>query len=89
VTGANKEGFPIIASRSAKTTVRVRDGETFVLGGLVSESSVDSVAKVPLLGDLPLLGKLFRSERTSSSETEVVIMVTPVILDESTAAEVL
>lgn len=81
VTGSNKEGFPVISSRRASTTVRVRDGETFVLGGLVSESNVRSTAKIPLLGDLPLLGRLFRSERTTSTETEVVIMVTPIILD--------
>ena len=80
VTGTNKEGFPIIASRRASTTVRVRDGETFVLGGLVSEINVKSTTKVPLLGDLPLLGKLFRSENSSSTETEILIMVTPVIL---------
>lgn len=89
VTGTNKEGFPIIASRRASTTVRVRDGETFVLGGLVSEINVKSTTKVPLLGDLPLLGKLFRSENSSSTETEILIMVTPVILDGSAAAEVL
>ncbi|MGB4164708.1 MAG: secretin N-terminal domain-containing protein, partial [Bacillota bacterium] len=75
VTGTNKEGFPIIASRRASTTVRVRDGETFVLGGLVSEINVKSTTKVPLLGDLPLLGKLFRSENSSSTETEILIMV--------------
>ncbi|NLH14277.1 MAG: hypothetical protein GX476_07490 [Firmicutes bacterium] len=89
VTGTNEEGFPIIASRRASTTVRVRDGETFVLGGLVSEINVKSTTKVPLLGDLPLLGKLFRSENSSSTETEILIMVTPVILDGSAAAEVL
>ena len=89
VTGTNKEGFPIIASRRASTTVRVRDGETFVLGGLVSEINVKSTTKVTLLGDLPLLGKLFRSENSSSTETEILIMVTPVILDGSAAAEVL
>lgn len=88
ITGTNKEGFPIIASRRASTTVRVRDGETFVLGGLVSEINVRSTTKVPLLGDLPLLGKLFRSENSSSTETEIVILVTPVILDGSAAAEV-
>lgn len=89
MTGTNKEGFPVIASRRASTTVRVSDGETFVLGGLVSETSVWSVTKVPLLGDLPLLGKLFRSERGTSTETEIVIMVTPVILDVPAGAEVL
>jgi type II secretory pathway component GspD/PulD (secretin) len=89
VTGTNKEGFPVIASRRASTTVRVRDGETFVWGGLVSETSVWSVTKVSLLGDLPLLGKLFRSERGTSTETEIVIMVTPVILDVPAGAEVL
>lgn len=88
VNGLNKEGFPIISSRRASTTVRVRDGETFVLGGLVSEINVDKTAKVPLLGNLPLLGKLFRSQSTQTSQSEIMILVTPVILDPAADKEV-
>ena len=80
--GFNKDGYPIISSRRANTTVRVKDGETFVIGGLLHEFASQSVGKVPLLGDIPLFGKLFRTERTEKSETEVVIMVTPHVIEE-------
>lgn len=80
--GFNKDGYPIISSRRANTTVRVKDGETFVIGGLLHEFESQSVGKVPILGDIPLFGKLFRTERTEKSETEVVIMVTPHIIEE-------
>lgn len=80
--GFNKDGYPIISSRRANTTVRVKDGETFVIGGLLHEFESQTVGKVPILGDIPLFGKLFRTERTEKSETEVVIMVTPHIIEE-------
>lgn len=80
--GYNKDGYPVISSRRANTTVRVKDGETFVIGGLLHEFESQSVGKVPILGDIPLFGKLFRTERTEKSETEVVIMVTPHIIEE-------
>jgi type II secretory pathway component GspD/PulD (secretin) len=81
ITGINPTGFPIISSRKASTTIRVRDGETFVLGGLLQEFETRSVSKVPLFGDIPLLGKLFRSERLDKTETEVIILVTPIIIN--------
>ncbi|NLJ25577.1 MAG: type II and III secretion system protein, partial [Firmicutes bacterium] len=75
--------YPIISSRRANTTVRVKDGDTFVIGGLLHEFESESVGKVPVLGDIPLFGRLFRTERTEKSETEVVIMVTPHIIEEA------
>ncbi len=81
ITGVNSTGFPIISSRKASTTIRIRDGETFVLGGLLQEFETRSTGKLPLFGDIPLLGKLFRSERIDKAETEVIILVTPVIIN--------
>lgn len=81
ITGFNQDGYPIVSSRRANTTVRIRDQETFVLGGLVNEFESHSIGKVPLLGDIPLFGKLFRTERNERSETEVIIMVTPHIIE--------
>lgn len=80
ITGVNRDGYPVVSSRRAATTVRVQDGQTFILGGLLHEFDTHSVSKVPILGDLPILGRLFRSERTDTTETEVVIVVTPTII---------
>lgn len=62
--------------RSANTEVRLKDGETMVIGGLIGKDELSSVRKVPLLGDLPVLGALFRSVGNSQNESEVVIFLT-------------
>ena len=68
---------PIIIKREANTTVTVKDGETVVLGGLIEENSERRDMKVPLLGDIPVLGALFRSETEKRSRTELLIVLTP------------
>ncbi|MGM9992458.1 MAG: secretin N-terminal domain-containing protein [Candidatus Bruticola sp.] len=73
--------YPITYERTAKSKVRVKDGDTIVLGGLISDSEKHSVSKLPLLGDLPVIGALFRYESHSSDRSEVVFMVTPHIMD--------
>jgi len=72
--------YPRTAERSASVNVRVKDGETIVIGGMVDERSRTSVSKVPLLGDLPILGQMFRATNVDRSKSEVVIMVTPKII---------
>lgn len=62
--------------------IRIKDGETLVLGGLIQESEQKTVNKIPLLGDLPLVGTLFRSTSTSKAKSELVIMITPKILND-------
>ena len=69
--------------RSADTTVRLRDGETMVIGGLIGSEETKSVSKVPFLGDLPILGAFFRSVRTSKSDSEIMIFLTAHVLDEA------
>jgi len=64
-----------ITTRSAQTNVRMKDGATLVIGGLISNSDTRNFNKVPYLGDLPILGKLFQSVTTSKNETEVVIFI--------------
>lgn len=66
--------------RSADTEVMVRDGETLVIGGLIGKEESNAFSKVPLLGDLPLLGALFRNTSSSKSESEVVIFLTAKIV---------
>ena len=68
--------------RSADTTVRLKDGETMVIGGLIDSDESRALSKIPFLGDLPVLGAFFRSVRTSRTETELMIFLTAHVLDE-------
>jgi hypothetical protein len=68
---------PAITTRRADTTVELGDGESFIIGGLVSRTTSSNVDKVPLLGDIPVLGSFFRQNKYQMNEKELVIMVTP------------
>lgn len=74
-------GAPGIDTRSADTNVIVRDGETIVIGGLISDTQAESVFKVPLLGDIPILGYLFRKKSVTRDRRELLIFVTPRIIE--------
>lgn len=67
-------------TRSADTTVTVRDGEPMVIGGLIGAEEEKSVSKIPFLGDLPILGALFRNHRKNKSESELIIFLTAHVL---------
>ena len=82
VTGRGAEDLPEIAKRMVSTTLKVRDGQTVVLGGLYQKRQARNVSKVPLLGHIPLLGMLFTKKTTEDIETEVVIFITPKILED-------
>lgn len=69
-----------IGTRSTQTALRLRDGETQVLAGLISDSDRNSAQRVPGLGQLPMLGKLFSSEGTDKTKTEIVLSITPRII---------
>lgn len=69
-----------MGTRNASTTLRLRDGETQVLAGLISDEERKSVSQVPGLGSLPLLGRLFGSHSDSSNKTEIVLLITPRII---------
>jgi type II secretory pathway component GspD/PulD (secretin) len=60
--------------------VRIKDGETLVIGGMIQESESKQVSKIPFLGDIPVLGMFFRSTGTSKQKEEMVIMITPQIV---------
>lgn len=79
VTGFS-QGFPTISQREAETSASVRDGETFVIGGLTQENVLKSKSKVPILGDIPIVGALFKTERSTRSKTELYIVITPHIV---------
>lgn len=66
--------------RTADTTVRLKDGETMVIGGLIGSEETRSLAKIPFLGDLPILGNFFKSVKRGKSDTELLIFLTAHVL---------
>jgi type IV pilus assembly protein PilQ len=73
---------PVTSTREANTEVIVRDGETIVIGGLVRELKTVETSKVPLLGDIPLLGELFKHRSTTKQKVDLVVFITPHLLPE-------
>ncbi len=73
---------PAIATRRIKTQVRVNNGETLVLGGIFDQEERNNTDKVPFFGDLPIFGNLFKSTSKSDRKTELIIFITPRILDD-------
>ena len=80
VTGRGANNLPEISTRSANTSVRVKDGETFTIGGLSLQQDKNVQKKIPFLGDIPFLGYIFRYDRKEVRDTEIVIFVTPHVL---------
>ena len=74
-------GGPTTSKRTADTTVLVKDNQTVVIGGLMSTTETEVETKVPLLGDLPLVGVLFRSKSTTTRKTNLLIFLTPHVID--------
>lgn len=76
--GVKFDGFliPALKTRRAKTGVELRDGQSFALAGLLDNSEIKSLSKVPVLGDIPILGALFRSKSFQKNETELMFIVT-------------
>lgn len=77
----NETDWPIVTTRKLEADVAVRSGETIVLGGLVQNQKVENESKIPLLGDLPVIGIPFRSSRTENTRQEVIVFLTPYVLD--------
>jgi general secretion pathway protein D len=81
-TGANPQ--PIISSRVAHCRVRVKDGETFVIGGLVKDELIQSSDHVPFLGKIPLIGRLFGTSTKNKTKSDLVVFITPKIIKDDT-----
>ncbi len=79
------QGFvTLISERSLQSgLVRMRDGQTLILSGIIQESDRVSVSKVPILGDIPLIGSLFRSTNKNNQRNEVIVLLTPQVMDDS------
>lgn len=80
-TSSTGEQMPVTTTRSVKTEVRVKDGMPFVVGGLFMEDHGNNVSRIPVLGSIPLLGELFTYRSSSKAKTQVVMVITPYILD--------
>lgn len=71
---------PIISQRNAGTTVHVHHDQVFALGGLRQQTQIETISKVPLLGDIPIIGWLFKSRRSQVRKTEILFFITPKVL---------
>ncbi|MGD0479559.1 MAG: pilus assembly protein N-terminal domain-containing protein [Terracidiphilus sp.] len=71
---------PGLTTRRVNTEVELKDGETFIIGGLLDKSLTDTFSKIPFLGDIPILGKLFQSQSKTKNDTELIVLVTPEIV---------
>ena len=79
-TGENSR--PIISNRETNTNVRVKDGETLLIGGMIFETEEEKVNKVPLFGDIPLIKSLFRYSSIQKEQRELLIFITPTIISQ-------
>jgi general secretion pathway protein D len=84
-TASELQGFtdfnaPIVNQRQAATTVTVKDGETIILGGIIRNSVQATTRKLPLLGDIPILGNLFKTNTTTKNRTELLVFLTPTVV---------
>ena len=77
------EQRPMVSTRSTNTNVRVANGETLLIGGLIFDNDLESMSKMPFLGDLPFLKKLFRYRNTEREQRELLIFITPTVISAS------
>jgi type IV pilus assembly protein PilQ len=82
-SGTRQTGSLLNQRRLETGKVRLRDGQTLVMSGIIQDTDKTTISKVPLLGDIPLLGRLFRKESGTRSRSELVVLVTPRVLDDS------
>jgi pilus assembly protein CpaC len=82
--GGQTSLLPSITTRRASTTVQLRDGESFAIGGLIKSNVTESIKALPLLGELPVLGALFRSTAFQKEQSELLFVVTPRLVKPTT-----
>jgi len=80
--------IPALRTRRAESTVELRDGQTLVMAGLLNSEDIKSASKFPILGDIPIIGMLFKSTSFQKNESELVLLVTPKIVTSYSASEV-
>ena len=80
IEGITSTGYPIITNRKIDATLRVNDAQTIVLGGLMMDTSSQTISKVPGLSDIPILGKFFQNKQTAHERDEIVFLITPHVI---------
>jgi general secretion pathway protein D len=80
LAGTSTTAGPITSTRGQRTTVVAKNEETLVLGGIMQDRDIDTVSKVPVLGDIPILGQLFRNTITKHSKVNLLVFLTPHII---------
>lgn len=78
--------IPAFRTRRAETTVNVKDGQSIIIGGLIQNETAKLIKKIPILGDLPVIGELFKTRNFVNNETELVIIITPQIVKAAAGA---
>jgi pilus assembly protein CpaC len=71
---------PGLTTRRVNTEVELKDGQTFIIGGLIDKNMTETFQKIPFLGDIPIIGKLFQSQIKNKTDTELIVLVTPEIV---------
>jgi len=84
--GAAVKITPVSTREVILQNVRIKSGETLAIAGLMKENNVEKIGKIPLVGDLPVIGKLFQNKEYTHNKTELMILITPKIVDESPVA---
>ena len=82
MSGESVDGQPILSTRRADAVVNLKSGSTMVVGGLMDSSETKVVSKIPLLGNIPILGEFFKYTSKTKDKQELVILITPYILDQ-------
>ena len=73
--------MPALQTRRAETEIELKNGQTFGIAGLLDERTTVQLSKVPGIGDIPILGELFKSRNINRTDTELLVLVTPTIVD--------
>ncbi|MEH1768027.1 AMIN domain-containing protein [Nostoc sp.] len=82
--GGNVQQIFLVSERSLNSgTIRLRDGQTLILSGIIQDTDRSTITKIPILGDLPLIGSLFRSTNRNNQRNEVIVLLTPQIMDDT------
>lgn len=79
VTAAGE--FPVISTRNASTSVRVKSNQTIVVAGLINETDRENISKIPIAGDIPLIKELFQKKTKEKTKTDIVFLITPYVME--------